>query len=107
MLNKSSDGVYFDSVDSQKPVSYVGGVSEIGWNFDLRGDFYGVMRNEDGDSSGWGRRVVHSKADDLANWEFDSEKSNPDIVESPRMLRHGDDLYLIGRTDPSGHFMNN
>jgi len=65
------------------------------------------MRNEDGDASGWGRRVVHSKADDLANWEFDSEKANPDIIESPRMLRHGDDLYLIGRTDPSGHFMNN
>jgi len=22
------------------------------------------------------------------------------------MFRHGNDLYLIGRTDPSGHFMN-
>jgi predicted DNA-binding helix-hairpin-helix protein len=23
------------------------------------------------------------------------------------MFRHGNSLYLIGRTDPSGHFMNN
>ena len=31
-------------------------------------------------------------------------QSNPEIYESPRMFRHGNDLYLIARTDPNGQF---
>lgn len=74
--------------------------------FDLKGDFYGVMRNEDGDATGWGRRVMHSKAGALTEWQFNADNSDPNIIESPRMFRHGDDLYLIGRTDPTGEFEN-
>lgn len=35
---------------------------------------------------------------------FYDNKSDPYIIESPRMFRHGDDLYLVGRTDPTGQF---
>ena len=28
------------------------------------------------------------------------ETSDPEIYESPRMFRHGEDLYLIGKADP-------
>ena len=38
------------------------------------------------------------------NWKFTDSLSNPDIIESPRMFRHGNDLYLVGRTDPDGDF---
>ena len=106
MLNKTTDGVNWEPVEKSHPISYVGGGSELGWGFDLKGDFYGVIRNEDGDSSGWGRRVVSAKNSALGEWKTDSSKSLPDIIESPRMFRFGDDLYLIGRTDPTGHFMN-
>ena len=74
--------------------------------FDLTGNFWGVIRNEDGDESGWGSRLMHGKPGKSAEWIFKSDKSDPTIYESPRMFRHGDDIYLIARTDPSGHFMN-
>lgn len=62
-LNKSSDGVHWESVDNEHPISYTGGVSEVGWAYDLQGHFWGVLRNEDGDSSGWGSRVAHGYPD--------------------------------------------
>jgi len=106
MLNKSTDGVNWEPVQEGQEVTYRGGASEVGWNFDLEGNFWGVLRNEDGDESGWGSRIAHAKAGQLGNWQFASEKSDPTIYESPRMFRHGNDLYLVARTDPTGHFMN-
>lgn len=106
MFNKSLDGVNWEPVDPNHPVTYIGGASEVGWMFDLLGHFWGVLRNEDGDESGWGSRIAHAEPGDYGNWNFNSEKSDPTIYESPRMFRHGNDLYLIARTDPSGHFMN-
>jgi hypothetical protein len=35
MLNKSTDGLNWESVDKNHPVSYFGGGSELGWMFDL------------------------------------------------------------------------
>jgi hypothetical protein len=35
MLNKSSDGLNWQPVDTKIPVAYTGGVSEVGWQFDL------------------------------------------------------------------------
>lgn len=102
-FNKSSDGVKWEPCDPNNPVIYVGGISEIGWMFDLQGYVYGVGRNEDGDSSGWGRRVMKNIN---GTFKFYSNSSDPNIIESPRMFRHGDDLYLVGRTDPTGQFQN-
>jgi hypothetical protein len=65
--------------------------------FDLTGTVYGVGRNEDGDASGWGRRVLTNINGTFSTFD---KKSDPSIIESPRMFRHGDDLYLVGRTDP-------
>ena len=36
---------------------YTGGISEVGWEFDLEGNLWGVGRNEHGDDSRWGSRV--------------------------------------------------
>jgi hypothetical protein len=49
MFNKSSDGINWEPVDPKIPHVYVGGGSEVGWGFDLLGNLYGVIRNEDGD----------------------------------------------------------
>merc|ERR1712131_574709 len=56
-FNKSSDGVNWEPVNSENEVPYRGGISEIGWAFDLDGNIWGVGRNEDGDDSGWGSRI--------------------------------------------------
>jgi hypothetical protein len=82
---------------------YRGGVSELGWAFTLDGELWSVMRNEDGDDSGWGSRIGKAKPESMGNWElFPKDKSDPNIYESPRMFRHGDDLYLIARRDNTG-----
>ena len=65
---------------------------------------YGVGRNEDGDDSGWGSRTIYAENIDLSDWRFTSKESNPIIFESPKMFRHGSELYLVARTDPGGPF---
>lgn len=62
-LNQTTDGINWvpagRNTSTAAAVKYHGGVSETPFTFDLEGNFYGVMRNEDGDSSGWGGRVVY------------------------------------------------
>lgn len=65
---------------------------------------WGVGRNEDGDDSGWGSRTFFAPNSDLSDWKFTTEESNPWIFESPKMFRHGSELYLVARTDPGGPF---
>ena len=53
-FNQSTDGIKWSAVDSNKPIVYEGGISEVGWTYDLNGNVWGVGRNEHGDDSGWG-----------------------------------------------------
>jgi len=101
-LNRSQDGLNWSPVG--KTIVYNGGISEVGWYFDLQGNMWGVGRNEDGDESGWGSRTFRADKDDLSNWKWTNQTSNPWIFESPKMFRHGKDLYLVARTDPNGPF---
>ena len=41
---------------------------KVGWAFDLFGDIWGVGRNEDGDSSGWGSRTFRTFDGKLSDW---------------------------------------
>lgn len=104
MFNKSKDGINWEPVNASHPVSYVGGVSEVAWHFDLLGNFWGVMRNEFGDESGWGSRLIHGSPDKVDQWRPTHYISDKIIYESSRMFRHGNDLYMIGRTDPDGPY---
>ena len=45
-------------------------------------------RNEDGDDSGWGSRVLRFDPRTMARPEWVGDESNPEIFESPRMFRH-------------------
>jgi len=51
-FNYTTDGKTWKPFDVNNPVVYYGGVSEVGFEFDLDGNVWGVMRNEDGDSYG-------------------------------------------------------
>lgn len=95
----SDDGLEWSPVGEGGPVVYEGGVSEVGFAFDGEGNLWGVTRNEDGDASGFGSHVVFAPADDLANWQF-PDTLEPQMCCSPRMFRHGEDVYLISRRDP-------
>jgi len=94
-LKQGTDGVNWTSLGDSGHV-YQGGVSETAFEFDRYGDIWAVTRLEDGDSSGFGSHVV--KACDISpgQWEF-PQVTDPHCYQSPKMFRHGDELYLIAR----------
>jgi len=94
-FKKTQDGVNFENV-AGVPFIYQGGVSEIGFEFDLLGNVFGVTRNEDGDQSGFGSHIVSAPAYNLGEWHFPPH-AQKNIYESPKMFRFGKDLFLIGR----------
>lgn len=94
-FKQTDDGVNWKSVNDSGAM-YFGGVSETAWELDRDGNLWAVTRLEDGDDTGFGSHVVFAKADDLGDWNFPKE-ADPRCFMSPKMFRHGDDLYLIGR----------
>ena len=64
-------------------------------------------------------RTFFAPASDISDWQWMSDEvqaqstsylprilqSDPWIYESPKMFRHGSDLYLVARTDPGGPFL--
>ncbi len=101
-LRTSDDGVTF-SPEGAAATVYTGGASESSFEFDADGDLWAVMRNESGDESGFGSLVCHADKDDLWNWDCPAQ-SHPHKYDSPRMLRHGDELYLVARRNVDGAF---
>lgn len=98
----SVDGVGWQPV-GQSAVVYQGGVSEAAFEFDEDGTLWAVTRNEDGDSSGWGSHVCTAPPRELSRWTC-SSRSDPERYDSPKMFRHGKDLYLVARRDVGGPF---
>lgn len=99
----SDDGINWKHVNESKPDLYKGGVSEVGWEFDSRGNFWAVTRNEDGDRTGFGSHLVFAPASDLSAWQV-PKKSDPWRYDSPKMFRHGEEIYLVARRDVGGPF---
>lgn len=95
-FKKSEDGKTWVDVDPANKVIYRGGVSEVGFEFDAKGNIWGVMRNEDGDKSGFGSHLSFAKAAEPGRW-VTPKKSNRYRYDSPRMLRVGSEIYLIAR----------
>ncbi len=94
-FKQTDNGVDWKPVGDSSCV-YYGGVSETAFEFDSEGNLWGVTRLEDGDQTGFGSHVIFANKDDLGNWEFPKE-ADPRCFMSPKMFRHGDELYLIGR----------
>lgn len=101
-FTRSTDGLTWSPVKGDGAV-YRGGVSEIAFEFDEDGTLWAVTRNEDGDATGFGSHVCTAPKDDLGTWTC-SAHSSPERYDSPKMLRHGKDLYLVARRDVGGPF---
>ncbi len=92
----SLDGVEWKDV-GKGPV-YRGGATEVSFEFDRQGGLWAISRNEDGDESGFGSHVASAEPATPGNWRF-PERSNPLRFDSPRLFRHGQDIYLVARRD--------
>ena len=102
-FSSSSDGIRWYPVNPDRPFIYRGGVSEVGFEFTENGEVWAVTRNEDGDDSGFGSHLIHSTDWGRGEWSIPSI-SDPNRYDSPRMFRHGNDLYLVARRDIGGPF---
>jgi hypothetical protein len=85
------------------PVVYRGGASEAAFELAADGSLWAVLRNEDGDATGFGSLLCHAPAAALADWQCPSI-SDPERYDSPRMFRHGEELYLVARRDLGGPY---
>lgn len=94
-FKQTSNGKDFYPVGDSARV-YFGGVSETAFEFDKEGNLWAVTRLEDGDKNGFGSQVVFADKNDWGNWQF-PETTDLNCYMSPKMFRHGDDLYLIAR----------
>jgi hypothetical protein len=92
----STDGV--DWTDAAEGPVYRGGATESSFEFDLDGRLWAVTRNEDGDASGFGSHLVSAPPASPGEWRF-PDRSDPSKYDSPRLFRHGKDLYLLARRD--------
>ncbi len=102
-FTQSHDGLDWEPTEPDAGTVYAGGVSEVGWEIDEDGTLWAVLRNEDGDLTGFGSNVCTAAKGHYGTWEC-APKSDPYIYESPRMFRHGKDLYLVARRNPGGPF---
>jgi hypothetical protein len=101
-LQWSEDGESWQPVGAVAEV-YRGGGSEAAFGFDPDGALWAVLRNEDGDSTGFGSLLCHAPADALSEWDC-PEQSDPNRYDSPRMFRHADELYMVARRDIGGPY---
>ena len=98
----STDGRTWQNVNNKEYV-YRGGVSEVGYEWDKDGNLWAVTRNEDGDDSGFGSHLTFAPASDLSAWQFPA-KSSPYRYDSPKMFKHGNDIYLVARRNVDGPY---
>jgi hypothetical protein len=92
----STDGIVWQDVGG-RPV-YRGGASESSFEFERGGALWAITRNEDGDATGFGSHLAWADASEPGAWLF-PEASDPARFDSPRLFRHGNDIYLLARRD--------
>lgn len=93
-LLTTQNGVDWAGVDPQKPVVSRGGGSETDFALADDGTLFGIIRNEEGDETGFGSKVCRAPAGKLAEW---SCKHDPRKYDSPLMFWHDGEAYLVGR----------
>ncbi|MBP9707850.1 MAG: hypothetical protein KBD78_09400 [Oligoflexales bacterium] len=73
-----------------------GGISEMTYEIDGKGDMWFIGRNDIGDVRGFGTIVGKAENMDLDKVEF-NKATNPVLTASPRTFQHNGEIYLIGR----------
>ena len=97
-LSYSSDGLNWEPT-----TVYTGGASEAAFQFDSDGALWAVLRNEDGDNSGFGSLLCTAPTEEPTSWTCPTE-SNPERYDSPRMFVHEEQLWLVARRDLGGPY---
>jgi len=97
-LGRSTDGRTWD----QTPV-YSGGASEAAFQFDPDGRLWAILRNEDGDATGFGSLLCTAEPADYTDWDC-PDVSDPERYDSPRMFVHEGELWLVARRDIGGPY---
>ena len=99
---ESTDGEEWTPV-AEEAVVRSGGGSETDLVIRDDGSLVAVARNEAGDETGFGSHVCTAPADALGDWTCDSD---PRKYDSPLMLIHDDQPWLIGRRNltETGHY---
>jgi hypothetical protein len=93
-LLTTQDGRTFEGVDPDNPVVYRGGASETDFVITDDGTLLAIMRNEAGDSSGFGSNVCQAPASNITQWIC---RNDPKKYDSPLMFWYDGEAYLIGR----------
>lgn len=91
---KTDDGYAFEPVVADQPVVLSGGSSETDFALLDDGSVVAVSRNESGDETGFGSKICRAEAGAWGDWTcaFDPKK-----YDSPLVIHHRDEVYLIGR----------
>ena len=82
---------------------WTGGGSETDFAFEASGRLVAVVRNEAGDSEGFGSLICSAEPDSLLEWEC---RHDPRKYDSPLVFAHDGEIWLIGRRNvtETGHF---
>jgi len=95
VFEKSYDGEKWEPVGKDIAV-YVGGISEVSFEFTGNGDLVAIGRNEDGDDTGFGSQLFFAPKDNLGSWTSLSV-SVPYRFDSPRLVMMAGELVLFAR----------
>jgi hypothetical protein len=95
-FEKSSNGKEWGPVGNGDSAVYVGGISEVSFDFTPRGDLVAIGRNEDGDATGFGSQFFYARKGDLGNWTS-LKISNPYRFDSPRLICMDGEMLLFAR----------
>jgi hypothetical protein len=91
---RTRDGRNFRPFSASGSAVSRGGGSEADFALGSDGSLYGVVRNEEGDSSGWGSKLCRANADSLEQWTC---KTDPRKYDSPLVFEHDGEVYVVGR----------
>lgn len=94
----TDDGLTWRLADDAHPNVYVGGGSETDFELAADGSLYAIIRNEAGDTNGFGSMVCHAPSTDILDWTC---VNDPRKYDSPLVFAHDGEIYLVGRRNVS------
>ncbi len=102
-LLTTDDGWTWKALVPGKPTTHIGGGSESDFAIRPDGSLVAVVRNEAGDSGGFGSKICTASAGKWADWTCSHD---PRRYDSPLVVQVGDSTWLFGRRNVSddGHF---
>lgn len=102
-LLTTDDGFSWRPLMAGESAVYRGGGSQAAFTSDEDGNLYTVIRNDAGDSSGWGSSVCFAPSSDWTDWDC---VNDPKKYDAPAMFSYDGEIYLIARRNVSddGHY---